>query len=586
MKRFLPIILFLTACSTVPVDTKPVSVEPKLVHVVIVSTTDLHGWYDSHHATRTVPGFGGLPLLAGYVEVLRAHYPGRVVVVDSGDLFQGTMESNLFEGEPVVKGYNAVGYDAVAIGNHEFDYGPAGPDSVVRKPGQDPLGALKKNASMARFPFLSANLTEASTGRTPSWAKPYTIVGEAGTRIGIIGLSTPDTPNVTTESNVETLRFGDPVAATVSAAKELRTAGVQAVIVIAHMGGRCKVIDANPEDSSSCENDMEAMRFLKALPKGTIDAYFGGHTHSQMRNYVNGVPALQPAPFGREFAMVDMTIDDRTHKLVKTDLAPLTMLCSEVYENTETCDPKKAAPNAQLVIRKMEGRVVGEMVRVREVLKPYLDQVAAKKNQEVGITTKEPFRRRYSRESALGDLIADGMRAYLKTDFAFINSGGIRSDLPAGALLYANLFDVSPFDNFPAIVTMTGAQIKQMLQITSIGGGRGILQASGLHYTYDEALDADKPAAQRNRVTAVTLPDGQPLDPAATYRVAMVDFLATGGEGLDPVMKQIPADRITIDYSHPIRDVLIEALKVMPQPLEPKLDGRITVLNPKDPNQD
>ncbi len=586
MKRFLPIILFLTACATVPTGTKPAPVEPKLVHVVIVSTTDLHGWYDRHRATRTAPGYGGLSMLAGYLEVLRVHYPGHLVVVDSGDLFQGTLESNLFEGEPVVKGYNALGYDAVAVGNHEFDYGPAGPDSIVHKPGQDPLGALKKNAAMAKFPFLSANLTEAATGKTPSWAKRYTIVGEDGTRIGIIGLSTPDTPNVTTESNVETLRFGDPVAATVSAAKELRAAGVQAVIVIAHMGGRCKVIDSNPEDSSSCENDMEAMRFLNALPKGTIDAYFGGHTHSQMRNYVNGVPALQPAPFGREFAMVDLTIDEQTHKLVKTDLAPLTMVCSEVYENTETCDPKKAAPNAPLVIRKMQGRVVGEMVRVSEVLKPYLDQVAAKKNQDVGITTKEAFKRRYSRESSIGDLLTDAMRAYLKADFAFLNSGGIRSDLPAGPLLYVNLFDVSPFDNFPTVVMMTGAQIEQMLQITSIGGGRGILQTSGLHYTYDEALDADKPAAQRKRVTAVTLPEGKPLDPAATYRVAMVDFLATGGEGLDPVMKQIPADRIVIDYSRPIRDILIEALKAMPQPLEPKVEGRITVLNPKDTSAD
>jgi 2',3'-cyclic-nucleotide 2'-phosphodiesterase (5'-nucleotidase family) len=168
----------------------------------------------------------------------------------------------------------------------------------------------------------------------------------------------------------------------------------------------------------------------------------------------------------------------------------------------------------------------------------------------------------------------------MKTDFAFLNSGGIRTDLPAGSIVYANMFDVSPFDNFPAVVTMTGAQVRQMLQITSIGGGRGILQTSGLRYTFDEARDADKPAAQRNRVTEVTLANGQPLDPAASYRVAMIDFLVTGGEGLDPVMKQIPAERIKVDYTRPIRELLIDALKAMPQPLAPKLDGRIVVLNP------
>ena len=109
-----------------------------------------------------------------------------------------------------------------------------------------------------------------------------------------------------------------------------------------------------------------------------------------------------------------------------------------------------------------------------------------------------------------------------------------------------------------------------MLDMTSIGGGRGILQASGIRYTYDEALDADKPGAQRHRLTDVTLANGQPLDPNATYRVAMIDFLVTGGEGLDVVMKQIPAALKTTDYSRPIRDLLIDAIKTMPQPIAPK----------------
>ncbi|HXH38247.1 MAG TPA: metallophosphatase, partial [Thermoanaerobaculia bacterium] len=242
MKRFLPLVLFLAACAAF-------AAEPQPIHVFVVGTTDLHGSYDSHHDSRTAPAFGGLPLIAGYLEVLRANH-GRVIVVDSGDLFQGTLESNVFEGEPVVKGYNALGYDAAAVGNHEFDFGPAGPDSVARLPGQDPLGALKKNALLAKFPFLSANLTEKPTGKTPSWARRYTIIDANGVKIGIIGLSTPETPNVTTAANVAALAFGDPVAATVSAAKELRAAGADAIVVIAHMGGRCRNIELNPEDSS------------------------------------------------------------------------------------------------------------------------------------------------------------------------------------------------------------------------------------------------------------------------------------------------------------------------------------------------
>jgi 5'-nucleotidase len=571
MKRLLPSVLFLAAVAAYAADPQP-------VHVFVVGTTDMHGSYDSHHDSKTAPAYGGLPLIAGYLNVLRADH-GRVIVVDSGDLFQGTLESNFFEGEPVVKGYNALGYDAAAVGNHEFDYGPVGPDSVARTADEDPLGALKKNATAAKFPFLSANLTEKATGKTPSWAKRYTIVEANGVKVGIIGLSTPDTPSVTTSSNVATLKFGDPVAATVSAAKELRKAGASAIVVIAHMGGRCKNIETNPEDPSSCETDQEAMRYLNALPKGTIDAYFAGHTHSNIRHYINGVATLQPSPFGREIAILDMTVDPSQHKVTKTEMAPLTMVCAQVYDHTETCDPKKAPAGATLVPKKLEGKPVVEVTTVAEIFKTYLAQVAVKKNEDLGIRTADRFKRAYYRESPLGDLLTDAMRTYMKADFAFLNSGGIRADLPAGTILYSHMFDVSPFDNFPTLVTLTGAQVKRMLEITSIGGGRGILQTSGLHYTFDESRDSDKPAAQRNRLLSVTLADGKPLDPAALYRVATIDFLVTG-EGLEPLMKTIPADRIKIDYSRPIRELLIDALKAMPQPLAPKVDGRVTVVNP------
>jgi 5'-nucleotidase len=571
MKPILPLVLFLAAAGAF-------AAEPQPVHVFVVGTTDLHGAYDSHHESKNAPAYGGLPLIGGYLEVLRANH-GRVIVVDSGDLFQGTLESNFFEGEPVVKGYNALGYDAAAVGNHEFDYGPVGPDSVVRKKGENPLGALEKNSALAKFSFLSANLTEKATGKTPSWVKRYKMVKANGAKVGIIGLSTPDTPKVTTSANVSSLKFGDPVAATVSAAKELRAAGADAIIVIAHMGGRCKNIETNPEDPSSCETDQEAMRFLNALPKGTIDAYFAGHTHSQIRHFIDGVAVMQPSPFGREIAILDMTIDPAKHAVTKREMGPLTMICAQVYEHTESCDPKKAPAGASLVPKKLEGRPVVELAPVAELFKPYLARVAAKKNEELGIRTTDRFKRSYYHESELGDLLTDAMRSYMKADIAFFNSGGIRTDLPAGDLRYRHMFDVSPFDNFPATVMMTGAQVRQMLEITTIGGGRGVLQTSGLRFTVDEARDADKPVAQRNRLTAVTLANGQPLDPATLYRVATIDFLVTG-EGLESLMKQIPAERIKIDYSRPIRELLIDAMKAMPQPLTPKLDGRITVLNP------
>ena len=577
MKRSLALFLFLlaAACGSVP----PPAAEP--VHVVIVGTTDVHGWFNGHVETPEGGGegvlVGGLPTLASYVEALRDEHGGRVLVVDSGDMFQGTLESNLFEGEAVIRGYNVIGYTAAAVGNHEFDFGPVGPDPVARRPGDDPLGALKRNADLAMFPFLSANMVERATGRTPAWAKPYVMVRKGGARIGLIGLSTPDTPNVTTAANVETLRFTDPVEATISAARELRAAGADAVVVIAHIGGRCRRID-DPYSLESCESQHEVMDLVNAIPRGTIDALFAGHTHAQMRHYVNGVPVVQALAHAREFSAIDLWIDTENDRVTKTEMRPHTMICSFVYAGTEHCDPKRAPAGAKLVPRVYEGQVITPDRRVASVLEPFLRRTAAKREENLGIRTAAPFTRSYSSESPLGNLIGDAMREATNADVAFMNSGGIRGELRAGDLIYADIFAVSPFDNYPAVVQLTGQQIIDLLRATTTGA-RGIMQVSGLRYTYDAAKDAEKPPGQRDRLVSVTLPDGTPLDPDKLYRVVMPDFVAAGGDGTQDVMATVPKERVEVLYERPLRDLLIDVLKKRPQPLVPKRDGRITVLN-------
>lgn len=577
MKRSVPLVLFLlaAACSSVP--RQPVGP----VHVVLVGTTDVHGWFAGHVETPAGGGegvlWGGLPAFATYVEALRGKHPGRVIVLDAGDMWQGTLESNMFEGEAMVRGYNIIGYAAAAVGNHEFDFGPAGPDAIARTPDQDELGAVKRNAAIATFPFLSANMVEKASGRTPDWAKRHTIVRAGGARIGIIGLSTPDTPNVTMGANVVDLMFTDPVDATVRAAAELRTLGADAVVVVAHMGGRCTELH-DPNDLKSCAPNNEATALLNKLPAGTIDAFFAGHTHSQMRHYVNGVPAAQGAPFSREFSTIDLWIDPAANKVVKSDIRMPTMICAFVYQGTDQCDPRNAPQGAALVPRVYDGETIVADARVSRAIEPYLRRVAAKRDEKVGITTAAPFTRTFTGESPLGTLISDALREYGATDFALVNSGGIRAEWPAKELTYGEVFAVSPFDNFPTVVTMTGAEIVETLRVTSTGV-RGLLQVSGLRYTIDAAKDNDKPAAERNRIVSVTKEDGSPLEMDKLYTVAMPDFLAAGGDGTLPVMGQIPRERINISYARPIRDVLVEVLSRKPQPLVPRVEGRITVLN-------
>jgi 5'-nucleotidase len=575
MKRSLAPFLFLLAfgCATAP--SKP-------VQVVVVGTTDVHGWFAGHVETPQAGGegvlWGGLPALASYVEALRDQNARNVIVVDSGDMFQGTLESNLFEGEAVVRGYNIIGYTAAAVGNHEFDFGPVGPDSVARKPGEDPLGALKRNAQLAMFPLLSANMLDRATQKTPTWARPYTMVRVGGAKIGIIGLSTPDTPNVTTAANVISLQFTDPIPATIAAAKALREQGADAVIVIAHMGGRCTDV-SNPNDTHSCEVSHEAMEFMDRIPEGVIDAFFAGHTHSQMRHYMKGIPVVQALHYSREFSTVDFWIDTKNNKVTKSEIRPHTMICTFVYSGTEQCDPKKAPAGARLVPRVFAEQRILPDTRVANAIDPYLKQVAAKREQKLGIHIAAPFTRNYLAESSLGDLIADALRAANNADIGIMNSGGIRDELPTGELTYAHVFAVSPFDNYPALVMLTGAQITEILRATS-NGVRGIMQVSGLRYT----IDASKPVGS-DRLVSVTRADGSPLGADTLYSVVMPDFVASGGDGADVVMKNVPRDRVQVLYAQPIREVLIEQLRKLPQPLAPKTEERITILNAPAPQK-
>ncbi|HUP61059.1 MAG TPA: 5'-nucleotidase C-terminal domain-containing protein [Thermoanaerobaculia bacterium] len=577
MQRSLPLVLFLlaSACASVPAPA------PEPVHVVFVGTTDVHGWFNGHVESPEGGGegvlWGGLPALASYVEALREEHGGRVVVLDSGDMFQGTLESNLFEGEAVVRGYNVIGYSAAALGNHEFDFGPVGPDSVVRSPGDDPLGALKRNVELAMFPILSANVVEKETGKIPAWTKPYRVVVAGGARIGIIGLSTPDTPAVTMPSNVTTLQFTDPVAATVAAAKELRALRVDAIVVTAHMGGRCPDM-SDPRNTSSCENHHEVMQYFEKLPPGTIDAFFAGHTHSSIRHYIKGVPVMQGLAYSREFSTLDLWIDTKNDKVVKSDIRPNTMICLFVYSGTDQCDPRRAPAGAKLEPRVFAGETILPDLRIANVIEPYLKRVAAKREEKIGIRTAERFTRSFSQESPLGTLLADALREATGADIALMNSGGIREELPAAELQYQHMFAVSPFDNYPAYVFLTGKQIIGILNATT-NGARGIMQTSGLRYTYDMAKDADKPMNERQRLVSVTLADGTPLDPEKLYSVVMPDFVAAGGDGTQDVMSTVPKDRVDIYYARPLREVFIESLSKRPQPLEPRVEGRITVLN-------
>ena len=430
--------------------------QPALMTLSIVGTSDLHG------AAFPRNGLGGLPLLAGYVNnlrVTRASDGGAVLLIDSGDTFQGGIESNLSEGALVVDAYNAMGYAAEAVGNHDFDFGSVDSPTGRQLPG-DLRGALKARAAQARYPFLAANLIDDATGRAVEWpnVRPSVLVDAAGVKVGVVGVMTMGALRATLAANVQGLRVA-PLGPTIAAeASKLRAAGAEVVIVASHAGGRCDRFD-RPADLSSCDSESEIFQVARSLPHGLVDVIAAGHTHDGLAHQV--------------------VFDRRTRSVAQIQLFAPRQVCAQQDPTTGNCVPTtESAVPAQY-----EGRAVTPDPVVVQAMAPALQRVHELQATTLGVSLDAPIRRVGDLGSPLGNLFADALRdAVPGADVAVINNatGGLRADLPEGPVTFGRLYDVFPFDNRVVRVTLSGAELGRWLAGEIRQGRRGALGISGV----------------------------------------------------------------------------------------------------------
>lgn len=496
------------------------------VTITVIGTNDLHGHLRA------------LPVFAGYLAILRElrESDGTVVLLDGGDMFQGTLESNLAEGAPVIEAYGALGYDAAAIGNHEFDYGPVGPAATPRSPEDDPRGALLARAREARFPLLSANLLGAD-GEPIEWphVTPSTLFERGGIRIGVVGVTTEETLTTTNAANVRDLRMAPLAESIAREAALLRARGADVVLVAAHAGGFCERFD-DPFDLSSCRTDEEIFEVARALPRGAVDAIVAGHTHAGVAHVVHGIPIIESYAYGRAFGRIDLTVDPE-RGVIGVRVHPPRALCAEGSAAGGDCVPGM-----------YEGREVRIDPRIEALIEPALERARDEERRPLGVTLEGPITASYGRESALGNLFADLMRAARpEADVAITNGGGLRADLPAGALTYGELHRASPFDNRFALVRMRVGELAERLA-AGLESRSGFLSVSGIRV---EARCEGSSLA----VVLAREEGGEPLDPSEWLTVAATDYLATSG-----ILGERLEDRITFEDEN-VRDAMAAALE-------------------------
>ncbi|WP_027480499.1 bifunctional metallophosphatase/5'-nucleotidase [Deinococcus pimensis] len=499
----------------------------KPLTITIIHNNDLHAHIDPVTVGRNQ--YGGYARVATLIRQYRAS-DVNPLVLSGGDTFQGTLYFNVYEGLADVLFMNYAGYRAMAAGNHEFDLGPR---------------ALAEFARAARFPVLAANLDVSAEPLLRDLVRPSTVLTVDGEKIGLVGAVTPDLPIVSSPG--PNVRILDLTRSLTAAVEGLRKQGVDKIILLSHLGFPL---------------EQQVARDVPGL-----DVIVGGHSHTLLG----------------DFPDADFPKSEGPYPTVVQNGADRTLIVS-AWEWGKVLGRLRVDFDADGRVTAWEGRPVAvtegvpEDPTVKAMTETLAVPLAALRAQVVGNTAlgldgaRENVRKR---ETPMANVIADATLAGAKQAgavLALVNGGGVRASIDPGPITYAEAIAVQPFGNTLDVLDLRGTELRAALEhgvaAWSDGKGQFLHVSRGTRYTFDPT----KPAGQR--VTDVTV-DGRPLDPDATYRVALNNFIANGGDGFD-VLKNARGTRVptgTLDL-----DLLVAYLKANPT-LDTRTEGRITILN-------
>ena len=484
---------------------------------------------------------GGAEHMATLVKQLRAKKKNSVFVA-AGDLIGASpLLSALFHDEPTIDSLSAMGLEITAVGNHEFDEGK---DELLRMQngGCHPKAGCQgpHKFTGAKFRYLAASTVDRSTGKTLFPA--YEVKEFESIPVAFIGLTLKNTPNVVTPSGVAGLEFRDEAETINALVPEIRRRGIEAIVVLIHEGG------FPTGDYNECPGISGPIVSIVGKLDKAVDLVVSGHTHRAYRCIIDGRLVTSADKFGTLVTAIEIEIDPKTRDIVSAKADNL-IVRTDAYAK----DPEQTGLIAayEALVRPPAERPVGSITATLT-----RDENAAG-------------------ESVLGEIITDAQLAATRSAqdggavIAFTNPGGIRTSLPksaTGVVTYAEMFAVQPFGNSLVTLTLTGAQIKKLLEQQWLNQPKPrILQVSeGFSYTWDD----QRPRGDFVAAEGITL-NGRTIDPAARYRVTINGFLADGGDGFS-VFKEGAEPR-----GGPPEIAALEAYFTANSPLAPRTLDRI-----------
>ena len=506
----------LIGCAGVPAGGPQ---KDKTYQLTILHTNDHHGRF-----WQNGDGEYGMAARKTLIDQIRkevAAKGGHSLLLDGGDVNTGVPESDLQDAVPDFKGMNMLGYDAMAVGNHEFD---------------KPLSTLRMQRELVKFPMLAANIYEGGK----RMFEPYKVFAFDGLRVGVMGLTTEDTKKMVLPDNVKNVQFRSVVDEARKIVPELRSKA-DIVIAATHMGHY-----ANGNHGTNAAGDVTMARAVKG-----IDLVVGGHTQNpacmKAENVVdaayvpgaecrpdrqNGAWIVQAHEWGKYVGRADFEYRNGDFKLVKYALIPVNLM-----KSVKGADGKTSKVPYTVAI--------AENPEMLAMLKPYQDFGQQKLLVEIGATDGRIEGDRAvvrAKPASMGVLIGRALMDRTKADFAVVNAGGVRDSLVAGKLTYKDVLKVQPFGNTTAVVDLTGKEVMDYLNAVakmSVGSG-AFPQFAGVNLVI--AGGAVESASIK----------GAALDMAKSYRMVINNFIAAGGDG----SPKLTAHRTYVDTGYVDADVL------------------------------
>ncbi|HBK4604332.1 bifunctional UDP-sugar hydrolase/5'-nucleotidase UshA [Serratia marcescens] len=485
----------------------------KTYAITILHTNDHHGhfWQNDHGEY----GLGAQKTLVDGIRQEVAAQGGSLLLLSGGDINTGVPESDLQDAEPDFRGMNLVGYDAMAIGNHEFD---------------NPLSVLRQQEKWATFPLLSANIYQKSTGQR--LFKPYALFDKQGIKIAVIGLTTDDTAKIGNPEYFTDMEFRVPAQEAKQVVEQLRKDEKPDVIIAAtHMGHY-----DNGEHGSNAPGDVEMAR---SLPAGYLDMIVGGHSQDpvcmagdnrKQADYVPGTPCspdrqngtwiVQAHEWGKYVGRADFEFRNGELRLVHYQLIPVNL-----KKKVEKADGTSE--------RVYYTRQIAEDPAMMKLLTPFQDKGKAQLEVKIGsVNGKLEGDRSKVRfvQTNLARVMLAAQRERADADFAVMSGGGVRDSIESGDITYKNVLKVQPFGNTLVHVDMKGSEVEQYLAVVA-----NMKPDSGAYAQFaNVSLVADGKGVSEVKI------NGQPLQTDKTYRMATLNFNALGGDGY-PKLDGLPS---------------------------------------------